>query len=78
MSWQLSVTAFIDSAYKGVIGNIHLSLPQMSRTLELPIKLSQGLQRVNLPVMTFTPKDDVKPWWPQGYGQPNLYTFKVN
>lgn len=71
------MTAFLDAAYDGVIGSIHLRLPQMSHYKELRVKLSQGLQRVSLPVMSFTEKDDIKPWWPQGYGKPNLYAVEV-
>lgn len=77
VTWQLLVTTFIDAAEDGVSGTLLLSLPQMSRSQKLPIKLSQGLQKVSLPVMSFTEKDGVKPWWPQGYGKPNLYTVKV-
>jgi len=77
VTWQLSVTTFIDAAEDGVTGNLLLSLPQMSRSQKLPIKLSQGLQKVSLPVMSFTEEDCIKPWWPQGYGKPNLYTVKV-
>ncbi|XP_020629469.1 beta-mannosidase-like isoform X2 [Orbicella faveolata] len=77
VTWQLLVTTFIDAAEDGVTGTLLLSLPQMSRSQKLPIKLSQGLQKVSLPVMSFTEKDCVKPWWPQGYGKPNLYTVKV-
>lgn len=71
------MAAFIDAAEDGVTGTLHLSLPQMSRSQNIPIKLSQGLQKVSLPVMSFTSKDEVKPWWPRGYGKPNLYTLKV-
>ncbi|KAL9972744.1 hypothetical protein ACROYT_G019109 [Oculina patagonica] len=77
VTWQLSVAVFIDAAEDGVTGTLLLSLPQMSRSQKLPIKLSHGLKKVSLPVMSFTSKDDVKPWWPQGYGKPNLYTVKV-
>ncbi|KAJ7385973.1 hypothetical protein OS493_012305 [Desmophyllum pertusum] len=77
ITWQLSVTAFIDAAEDGVTGTLLLSLPQMSRSQKLPIKLRQGLQKVSLPVMSFTGKDDVKLWWPRGYGKPYLYTVKV-
>jgi len=76
-TWQLLVATFIDAAEDGVIGTLLLSLPQLSRSQKLPIKLSQGLQKVSLPVMSFTEEDGVKPWWPQGYGKPNLYTVKV-
>ena len=77
ITWQLLVTTFIDAAEDGVTGTLLLSLPQTSRSQKLPIKLSQGLQKVSLPVMSFTEEDCVKPWWPQGYGKPNLYTVKV-
>ena len=77
ITWQLLVTTFIDAAEDGVTGTLLLSLPQMSRSQKLPIKLSQGLQKVSLPGMSFTEEDCVKPWWPQGYGKPNLYTVKV-
>lgn len=77
VTWQLSVAVFIDAAEDGVTGTLLLSLPQMSHSQKLPIKLSRGLQKVSLPVMSFTSKDDVKPWWPRGYGKPNLYTVKV-
>lgn len=76
-TWQLLVATFIDAAEDGVTGTLLLSLPQLSRSQKLPIKLSQGLQKVSLPVMSFTEEDGVKPWWPQGYGKPNLYTVKV-
>ena len=72
------MTVFIDVADEGVSGTIHLSLPQLAHSEKVVLKLSQGLQRVNLPVMTFSEKDDVKPWWPQGYGEQNLYAIKVN
>lgn len=77
ITWQLSVTAFIDAAEDGVTGTLLLSLPQMSRSQKLPIKLQRGLQKVSLPVLSFTGKDDVKLWWPRGYGKPYLYTVKV-
>ena len=71
------MTIFIDAAVDGVPGTIQLSLPQLARSEKFVLKLSQGLQRVNVPVMTFSAKDDVKPWWPQGYGEQNLYAIKV-
>ena len=71
------MAVFVDAAEDGVTGTLLLSLPQMSRSQKLPIKLSQGWQKISLPVMSFTTKDNVKPWWPKGYGKPNLYTVKV-
>ena len=77
VTWQLSVTVYLDAAYEGVIGTLLLSIPQMSRSQKVSIKLSKGLQNVSFSVMSFTEKDDIKPWWPHGYGKPNLYTAKV-
>lgn len=71
------MTVFIDAANDGVTGTILLSLPQKSHSQKHSIKLSQGLQKVSLPVMSFTEKDDIKTWWPRGYGKPNLYAVKV-
>ena len=67
----------MDATCDGITGTIYLSLPQISQSQKVPIKLSQGLQKVSLPVMTFTEKDEIKPWWPHGYGKPNLYALKV-
>ena len=67
----------MDATCDGITGSIYLSLPQTSQSQKVPIKLSQGLQKVSLPVMTFTEKDEIKPWWPNGYGKPNLYALKV-
>ena len=67
----------MDATCDGITGAIYLSLPQMSQSLKVPIKLSQGLQKVSLPVMRFTEKDKIKLWWPSGYGKPNLYALKV-
>ena len=67
----------MDATCDGIKGSIYLSLPQTSQSQKVPIKLSQGLQKVSLPVMTFTEKDEIKPWWPHGYGKPNLYALKV-
>lgn len=77
ITWQLSVALFVDSAEDGVTGTIVLSLPQLSRSQKLVIKLSQGIQKISFPEMLFTEKDNIRPWWPQGYGKPNLYTVKV-
>ena len=77
VTWQLSVAVFMDATCDGITGTVFLSLPQMSQSLKVPIKLSQGLQKVSLPVMRFTEKDEIKPWWPNGYGKPNLYALKV-
>lgn len=77
VTWQLSVAVFMDATCDGITGTVYLSLPQMSQSLKVPIKLSQGLQKVSLPVMRFTEKDEIKPWWPNGYGKPNLYALKV-
>ncbi|XP_068702128.1 beta-mannosidase-like [Montipora foliosa] len=77
VTWQLSVAVFIDAASDGVPGTLNLNLPQLARSLKFALKLSQGLQRVSLPVMTFSKKDDVKAWWPRGYGKQSLYTVKV-
>ena len=77
ITWELSVTLFMDSAEDGVTGTIIFSLPQLSRSQKLVIKLSHGIHKISFPEMLFTEKDDIKPWWPQGYGKPNLYTVKV-
>lgn len=77
ITWQISVALFVDSAEDGVTGTIVLSLPQLSRSQKLVIKLSQGIQKISFPEMLFTEKDNIRPWWPQGYGKPNLYTVKV-
>ena len=72
------MAVFLDAACDGVSGFLDLSLPQLGHSLKLALKLFQGLQKVKVPVMKFSEKDDVKPWWPQGYGKQNLYAVKVN
>lgn len=77
VTWQLSVAVFIDAACDGVSGFLDLSLPQLGYSLKLALKLPQGLQKVKVPVMKFSEKDDVKLWWPRGYGKQNLYVIEV-
>ena len=69
---------FIDAAENGVTGTLVLSLPRLSRTEKLPVKLSLGLQEISFPKLSFTEEDNVLVWWPQGYGKQNLYTVEVN
>ncbi|KAK2563424.1 Beta-mannosidase, partial [Acropora cervicornis] len=77
ITWELSVEAFVHAANDWVPGSLSISLPELSRSLKFALKLSKGMQRVSFPVMTFSKKDGVKEWWPQGYGKQNLYALKV-
>ena len=70
--------AFVYAANDWVSGSLSISLPELSRSIKFALKLSKGKQRVSFPVMTFSKKDGVKEWWPQGYGKQSLYALKVD
>ena len=77
-TWQLAVSVFLDAASATTHGNIHVSLPELSVSEAIPVEsLDKGEQKMNLPLLNFTKKDDIQEWWPSGYGKQSLYTVKV-
>lgn len=72
------MSVFLEAATDGVHGTVFLGLPELSISKEIPVtSLKKGQQKVVLPALNFTEKDEIKAWWPRGYGSQTLYTVKV-
>ena len=74
--WKLNLGVFVDSTSDGLTSSLSVLIKQLGMLKQYHISLSKGYQKVLLPPITID-TDQIKLWWPRGYGNQQLYQIQV-